>query len=487
MKKLIMIAFALTLALSIVLVPSVAADGPYPIEIIKTIPAGGPEETFKFWGWRDMIPNGVFDDGVDIELEPVEITGAGTCFLYSPYLGQCIVCEELIDGSAYKQQPCQIAQPGCVPITFENELIEKGFIEILKRDQDDQPLDGATFEICPNPQTGEEPCLIVKDGELPDKDPAPGVILVDECLVCCECTVTEIEAPEGYEPDPAPQPAHVTEPGETVTLTFVNVEKEEKGEIVIYKVDPDGNRLDGSTFEICPNPKTCELPCLRVVDEGENDEAKGLPGVLGVTECLVCCECTVTEIEAPPGYERDPNPKPAHVTEEGEVVTLTFVNTPPEQTCGTVCAAQTGPGEFLFSDEQENWFTWIYYNIGWGTSEDDPYEYPIYTGATTLCGTLYVYDNGTHIFVNYVLTDTDGCTSGGLSEYHLQIDETFDDLYKHVMNKKNPVPGKCEYKGSFDPMVPATGWIEADKKNDDISGWTTAYIFAHGVGCYYCA
>jgi len=375
MKKLIMIALALSLALSIVWLPSVAAAGPYPITIIKTIPAGAPEETFTFEAWRDFNNNGVIDTG-DVFVGQVDIVGAGTGVIDSPYLGATIIHEVLSAGSAYQQLPDQIAQPGCVPVTFNND-----------------------------------------------------------------------------------------------------VQVQELGELVILKQDGSGNALVGATFVITPDPKT-GTGSLTVVDNGLNDEAPLNDGVLLVTDCIIGTVCTVEETVAPPGYEKA---APQTVTISA-TVTLTFVNTP-ELTCGTVCAAQTQPGQYLFSAKQRNWFTWIYYNKGWGT-ESVPYEYPIYTGQTTLCGTLYVYDDGTHIFVNYVLTDTESCTVAGLSEYHLQVDRTFADLKHHIVKGKNPVPGKAEYKGTLDPMQPATSWIEA--ANDDISDWTTAYIFAHGVGCYYC-
>jgi hypothetical protein len=476
MKKLILIALALSLALAIVWLPSVGAAGPYPITIIKTIPAGGPEETFTFYAWRDYNNNGVVDTG-DAYLGYVEITGAGTGVIYSPVMGQCIVREELSAGSAYEQQPDKLAQPGCVPVEFNNEVQvqEVGQIVILKQDGAGNPLEGATFEISPNPKTGALPALTVVDEGLNDEAIGqPGVLQVTECQVCVTCTVTETVPPPGYTAAPA-QTAHVTTAGETVELTFVN----EKGELIIEKVDGSGNALAGACFDITPDPKT-GAGVMTLCDNGLNDECPA-DGVLCVSDCIIGTVCIVEETVAPTGYD----PADPQTVTISASVTLTFVNTERTPSCGTVCAAQTAPGEFLFTTEQENWFTYITYNKGDGTGPLSAKTYPIYTGKTTLCGTLYVYDNGTHIFVNYVLTDMDGCTLAGLSEYHLQVDRTFNDLKKHVMNKKNVVPGKCEYKGTFDPMVPATGWIECTK--DNISGWTTAYILAHGVGCYYCS
>jgi len=478
MKRLIFIALAMTLALALVWVPSVAAVDPTPIVIHKTIPLGGPVEDFTFEAWRDHNNNGIIDfvePFPDFLVGQVIITGAGTGVINSPIIGKFIIHEVLIPGSAYEPQPDQIVQVPCEDITFNNDVQvqEVGQIEILKLDPAGLALVGATFEITPDPKTGTGSLTVVDNG-LNDEDPEDGVLGVTDCLVCITVTVTEIDAPDGYELDPTPQPAHVTTAGETVTLTFVNTE--EKCELIINKVDGSGNDLAGACFTITPDPRT-GTDSLVLCDNDANDECPA-DGVLCLSELICGLECTVEETTVPDGYV---GAAPQTVT-VGETAELTFVNTR-EMDCGTVCAAQTAPGDFLFSDEQDNWFTWIYYGIGWGT-EGDPYTYPIYTGQTHLCGTLYVYDDGTHIFVNYVLTNMDGCTLAGLSEYHLQVDETFSDLEKAVVKKKNPIPGKCEYKDAFDPMVSETGWIECT--DDDISDWTTAYIFAHGVGCYYC-
>lgn len=485
MKRLIFIALALTLALAMVWVPSVGAVEPIPITIHKTIPPGGPLEDFTFEAWRDFNNNGIIDfvePFPDLLVGTVVINGAGTGVIYTTLKGPMIIHEVLIPGSAYEQQPDQlVGATKPVEVTFNNdvEVQEVGEIVILKEDEAGNALFGATFEITPDPKTGTGSLTVVDNGlndELPLDD---GVLLVTGCLVCISCNVTETVPPDGYELDPTSQPAHVTTAGETVTLTFVNTE--EKCELTIYKVDGSGNDLAGACFTITPDPRT-GADSLVLCDNDANDECPA-DGVLCLSELICGLNCTVEETVVPDGYQ-GADPQIAII---GETLELTFVNTP-ELSCGTVCAAQTAPGQFLFSDKQSNWFTWIYYYAGWGT-EADPYTYPIYTGKTIPCGTLYVYDKEvsagvTHLFVNYVLTDTATCTLAGLSEYHLQVDKSFNDLKKAVVKGKNPIPGKCEYKDAFDPMVSETGWIECTE--DDISDWTTAYIFAHGVGCYYC-
>ena len=434
--------------------------------------------------------------GATFEITPDPKTGTGSLTVVDNGLNDelpladgvllvtgCLVCIPCTVTETVPPPGYTVAPPQPAHVTTAGETVELTFIDtpevgeivILKEDPAGNALFGATFEITPDPKTGTGSLTVVDNGLNDELPLADGVLLVTGCLVCIPCTVTETVPPPGYTVAP-PQPAHVTTAGETVTLTFVNTE--EKCELTIYKVDGSGDALAGACFTITPDPRT-GTDSLVLCDNDANDECPA-DGVLCLSELICGLECTVEETTVPDGYVG----AELQIAIIGETVELTFVNTR-ELSCGTVCAAQTGPGESLFGGGQSNWFTWIFYDKGSGT-DIVPYEYPIYTGQTTLCGTLYVYDDGTHVFVNYVLTDTDSCTLAGLSEYHLQIDETLNDLKKHVLNKPgNPVPGKCKYKGTLDPMQPETGWIETIKH--DISDWSDPiYIFAHGVGCYYC-
>ena len=469
MKRLIFIGVALALVLGLIWVPSVAAVSAN-ITIHKTIGPDCPEETFHFEAWRDMNGNGVIDAGDTLQ-GTVDITGAGNGVITVSILGQYLIHEVLEAGSVYEPYPDQPVFVSCnVDVYFDNVCeLELCDLVILKTDEAGTFIPGSCFTITPDPWTGTG-SVTVCDNDSNDGCPDDGVLCLSGLICGLECTVEETTVPDGYV-GADPQIAII---GETPELIFENTE--EKCELTIYKVDGSGEPLAGACFTITPDPWT-GADSLVLCDNDANDECPA-DGVFCLSELMCGLTCTVEETTVPDGY--DPA-DPQEVT-IGDTLELTFENTR-EQTCGTVCAAQTAPGEFLFSTKQSNWFTWIYYDIGDGTA-DDPYTYPIYTGQTTLCGTLYVYDDGTHIFVNYELTDIDSCTLGGLSEYHLQVDESFDDLYDALVNGKNPVPGKAEYSGSFDPMVSETGWIEA--VDDDISDWTTAYIFAHGVGCYYC-
>jgi hypothetical protein len=479
---LIFIGVALALVVGLVWVPAVAAISA-DIIIHKTVEEGCPlDETFTFEAWRDMNDNGIIDDpGDDFKVDTATITGQGKVTITVDVLGPYVIRELPVAG--WEPNPDQPVYVACDEhVYFHNRCIPcTGQIEILKLDELGAPLADACFELTPDPRTCEGSLELCDNGPN-DEDSADGVLYLSGLQVCCEFTVTETVAPPGYELDPTSYPAHVEECGETVVLTVVNIPEEEYGQIMILKEDPAGNALEGACFVISPDPTTGITGSSLTVCDNFAPDISPLDGVLLVDDCLVCVPVTVTETVAPDGYELDPTPQPAHITTAGQTVTLTFVNTP-QVDCGTVCAAQTGPGEFLFSSRQSNWFTWICYDIGTGT-EAVPYTYPIYVGQTTLCGTLYVYDDGTHIFVNYELTDTATCDLAGLSEYHLQVDESFADLKKAVVKGKNPSPGQCEYDGYFDPMISETGYIKCT--DDDISGWTTAYIFAHGVGCFIC-
>jgi uncharacterized surface anchored protein len=321
MKRLILIALALALALGIAWAPAVAAvELPVPVTITKTIPAGGPVETFTFELWRDLNNNGVIDAG-DTLSGTVNITGTGTGVIYSPVAGVSIIHEVLIPGSAYQQLPDMIVQVGCeVEITIENEaqVQEVGQIVILKKDGAGNALAGATFEISPNPITGLLPALTIVDEGLNDEAIGiPGVLSVSECMVCVVCNVTETVPPPGYTAAP-PQTAHVTAAGETVELTFVDTL--EKGELIIRKMDVAGNALVGATFVITPDPKT-GTGSLTVVDNGLNDEDPA-GGILKVTGCIIGTVCTVEETVAPAGYV----PAPPQTVTISATVTLTFVN-----------------------------------------------------------------------------------------------------------------------------------------------------------------
>jgi len=130
-----------------------------------------------------------------------------------------------------------------------------------------------------------------------------------------------------------------------------------------------------------------------------------------------------------------------------------------------------------------NWFTWITYDKVLGGTQ----EYPIYAGQHNLAGTLYVKNVGGLLQVKFTTVGAEpinGAYWFGFSEYHVQVDCSQQALYDAVTNNKgNPVPGRCEYKGTFSTLQTDTDWLPVP--GDDVSGCgDTIYIFAHGIAWY---
>jgi len=105
-----------------------------------------------------------------------------------------------------------------------------------------------------------------------------------------------------------------------VHVYFVNICKQELGQLEIIKRHICGWLLGGATFVIEPNPKT-GIGSLTVVDNGLNDENPAA-GKLLITDCIEGTNCIVTETVPPPGYVAGP-PQPVTITGS-----LTFVNRP---------------------------------------------------------------------------------------------------------------------------------------------------------------
>jgi hypothetical protein len=154
-------------------------------------------------------------------------------------------------------------------------------------------------------------------------------------------------------------------------------------------------------------------------------------------------------------------------------------------TCGTAVAAQgpVDPGQYLFGGKQDNWFTYIIYEKGQGTA-GSPKEYPIFAGQDERVGTLYVYNNATRVFVQYCADVDPGVD---ITSYHLEVVDEFVG-FNPIRTRwhgiyGNPVPGRCEYSGSYSDTSECSDWIVS--VNDNISGWDNdIYIFAHSIMCW---
>jgi hypothetical protein len=338
MKKLAVIMLALAMVIGMVVPASMvsATDGTRgPIVIHKVIPAEGPKEVFTFNVYRDYNNNGIldFDDPdypdtwvADVVIDTA-VTDTGQTMV--PWLGPYVIHEQLSPGSVYQQpadQAVKVSTCGRVDVTFTNELGElPGRIRIVKVDEagNEIELPGATFTVDPNPYGAG--VLTVEDNVSPhDAAPALGVILLENIPVCIDYTVTEIAPPDGYERDPDSQTQHVASAAEYI-FVFTN----KMGKIKIVKVDEAGNiiELPGASFTVDPNPY--DGGTLFVVDNVSPEDADTALGVILLEHIPICVDYTVTEVEAPGDYERDPDPQTKHV-DSSAIFTFTFVNTKEE-------------------------------------------------------------------------------------------------------------------------------------------------------------
>ena len=172
-----------------------------------------------------------------------------------------------------------------------------GEITILKQDEHQQPLGGATFSVSPDPFDGLG-TLSVTDNSAPDDNSAPGVIHLSD-VEPGTYTVCETAAPVGYIlANPACAPAQTVVDNGSVTFgPFTNG----LGDISWQKLDAEtGAKLCCATFTLAGISGTVFGP-LTVVDNGLNDEDADA-GELLVTD-LFLGTYRITETVAPAGYD----------------------------------------------------------------------------------------------------------------------------------------------------------------------------------------
>ncbi|MEE9398708.1 MAG: hypothetical protein V3V23_00390, partial [Dehalococcoidales bacterium] len=330
-----------------------------------------------------------------------------------------------------------------------------------------------------HPAPGHDVVFTVTSGVLQ----APSTVTLSD-LIPGDYTITEADAgPEWIETVPA-GPVTVSPGGTCATATVANTYV--PGSLEVQKIVLDLANASDATFTInvvgpsYPAPAGTDLVFNLVADVITGPDG-------GDTACLsdlIPGAYTVTETV--PAHWEDPvlNPVSGVVTVDpgdecddgAELVTVTNAPVIPE--CDTAVAAQ-GPsyGANLFPDAS-NWFTYITYSRGDGTV-GTPRQYPIFTGQTQLCGTLYVWNTGPKLYVKYTMLDNGWI---GFSSYHLQVDCSLEDLLDAIVNQDgdgNPVPGQCEYTGNVDS-------VDEIELEADISGCSNnIWIFAHSVICYY--
>jgi uncharacterized surface anchored protein len=176
------------------------------------------------------------------------------------------------DGYAISGEPqsVDIVADQQASLTFQDELAQ-GQIRILKVDQNGgASLGGACFTI--------DDGLPICDNQTGDLDPAEGVVLVD--ATAGDRQVTEVTAPEGYDPVLSPQTVTV-ETGQTAEITVEN--SAFTGSVRITKTDNSTQQpLAGSCFTLQGAEGETFGPVCDNGD-GDSDPADGVIVMQGVT------------------------------------------------------------------------------------------------------------------------------------------------------------------------------------------------------------
>jgi hypothetical protein len=206
----------------------------------------------------------------------------------------------------------RITAGDAVDATFTNTLL--GAIVIYKTDQTGADVADAVFTV-----EGKEGTFTTG---------ADGTFCVDGLVVGDTVTVTETDAPDGYElANPASQEVDVTQAGDcedhngTPDATFTN---NLLGSLLVLKTDDSEEPLEGAEFSITGPGEFSDTA---------TSDADGWFCIDGLT---FGAEYTVTETDAPDGYQMDTNNPQTHVIDDSAtcaervadspVADLVFVN-----------------------------------------------------------------------------------------------------------------------------------------------------------------
>jgi hypothetical protein len=107
-----------------------------------------------------------------------------------------------------------------------------------------------------------------------------------------------------------------------------------------------------------------------------------------------------------------------------------------------------------------------------GHQQSDPYSTDLIAAQHYDAGDVLVWNTGDFLYVNFTTAD-----DWSLSETHLHVATSAGGIPQ--TKKGNPIPGRFDYKGEHDPLVP---WFEYKIPNTwDVDD--TLYIAAHAVVC----
>ena len=202
-----------------------------------------------------------------------------------------------------------------ITVTFENE--KDGGLIIRKLDSiTNEPLSGAEFTV-----TASDGRFLATDGGTVSSNgiyttDKTGLIHITGIEAGTTVVVTETKAPDGYVIDTVSKTVKI-DANDTQTLTFYN--KPESG-LIITKLDKETKEpLYGAVFEITDSTGA-------VVGTSNGRYTTDIYGNIKVNG-LVPGTYVVTEIEAPGGYVKDPEPQTIRVV-SGKIHKLTFYNSP---------------------------------------------------------------------------------------------------------------------------------------------------------------
>jgi fimbrial isopeptide formation D2 family protein/uncharacterized repeat protein (TIGR01451 family) len=211
--------------------------------------------------------------------------------------GDCIAFGSILAKSRSSNQVTSNLNDLILPVPVDFSTC--GEITILKQDEGNQPLGGATFSVSPDPFDGVG-TLSVTDNQAPDDNSAPGVIHLSD-VEPGTYTVCETAAPAGYIlASPACAPAQTVVDNGAVTFgPFVNG----LGDILWEKVDAQsGANICCATFTVTGTAGAAlGFGPLTVVDNGAND-ADPLAGKLRLNN-LKLGSYRITETVPPTGYD----------------------------------------------------------------------------------------------------------------------------------------------------------------------------------------
>jgi hypothetical protein len=175
-----------------------------------------------------------------------------------------------------------------------------------------------------------------------------------------------------------------------------------------------------------------------------------------------------------------------------------FHNTPTEYCFDeTAWAADGAPAITRFVTPPGNWATYVDYTVGAASDEAGAMVYPLYAGQTYYAGDLLVWDDGDNLYVKYVASGEDdgyGAKEGycggnwtGLTEYHLQVVDEFDDFNAYRVYNKKKMEYGAPIPGSFDDIWEGEKVAETDPPIAvDISDLNDPIVIAAHAVMWWC-